>query len=340
MLVQNFSFGTRISSIFYSNSTNFSRKIGQFSDFNSNHPQLRLQSDIRFFSDATIYSNRATCTLIPGDGPGIDLARSLQDIFFAAHVPVTFETVFFSELEPNKSVSLDKVVESILRNRLCVKGFLDLTNQKSVQNAKAKWRKALGLYGKIVHARSVPFLETRHKNIDIMICTEQVNGYSSVIEFEILKNVIGCSRIVNYDTYKEIVKYVFDYARKSHRKKITCVHKANIFKYSDGMFLNVGDEVSKSFSDINYEKIIVDNFCANLVAAPTEFDVVFTPNIYEDIITNIAAGLVGSSEYMTAVTFSKDCSIFEPVSMFRVFLFDVNSIFILNFSLVSIESFL
>lgn len=314
MSLKNSSFVTNIFSRYFSTVSNLSNTNRQIPDCGSYICQSRFRSGERYFSDTVKYSNRITCTLIPGDGPGIDLARSLQDIFFAAHVPVTFETIFFSEIERNKSASIDKVVSSVLKNRLCLKGLLNLTSQESNNNVNVKLRRALGLCGKIVHARSFPFLATQHKNVDIILCSEQLNGYNSLIEFQILKNVIGCSKIVSYETYKDVARYIFEYSRKNRRKKISCIHKANIFKYTDGLFLKVGEEISNTFSDIKFEQMIVDNFCRKLVATPNEFDVIFTPNIYDDIVTNIAAGLVGGSEYMTAVSFSKDCSVFEPVS--------------------------
>lgn len=269
-------------------------------------------------SNASNLNNRRICTLIPGTGPGIDLAHSLQDIFFAAHIPVGFETILLADTDNNKSAPFDLTLTSIFRNRLCLKGLLEVRSQEESQNINNKLRKALGLYGKIVHAKSVPFINTRHKNIDILICIEQIHGNYSIIEFEVLKNAIACSKIVSYGSYKNLIEQVFGHIKKNFRKKVHFIHKGNIFKIRDGLFLKACEEVSKNFPHIEYDQVIVDNCARKLVSSPHEFDVIIMPNIYEGIVTNIAAGLVGGPEYMTCVSFSDECFVFEPV---RIVLF-------------------
>lgn len=264
------------------------------------------------FSHYSKFDNRRTCTLIPGDGPGIELAHSLQDIFFAAQIPIGFETTLLSGIDCNES-AFDQAVSSIFRNRLCLKGILDTRSREAAPTLNIKLKKALGLYGKIVNAKSVPFFKTRHDNIDILICNEELHGNYSIIEFEVLKNVIACSKTVNHSIYKKFAERVFGYARGNFRKHIKFVHKGNIFKASDGLFLEACEEASKNFSNIECEKIIVDNCARQLVSIPDKFDAIILPNIYGDIITNIAAGLVGGRDYMTSVSFSDACTVFEPV---------------------------
>lgn len=239
--------------------------------------------DKKYLSNDVNFSNRRTCTFIPGDGPGIDLAYAVQDIFFAAHVPIGFESILLSDTVPHKSAPFDLAVASILRNRLCLKGVLDNSNQDK-QSLNFRLNNKLGLYGRIIQVKSMQFLESKFENIDIVISTEQVHGNYSVVEFEISDKLVGCSKTVHFDTYRKLLEHVLNYAKKNQRKTVKFVHKGNIFKLRDGFFLRACDEVSKRYSNIDCGQIIVDNCTREMVSYPEKFDVIVVPNIYEAIL--------------------------------------------------------
>lgn len=283
------------------------------------HLQLIHHNISRFLSTNSKLFNKITCSLIPGDGHGVDIANSIQDIFFAAHVPVNFETILLSEDSGHNKIPWDQGAKRILKNRVCLKG--NLGGHQDYQNINFQLNQTLRLYGKIVHTKSVPFIKSRHDKIDLLLCTEQLYGYNSVTEFDILGNIVICSKIVMRSTYENLVEDVVLYARNNHRKEITFVHKGNILKLTDGLFIKTYEKLSSG--SLKIEEIIVDNACQKLVMSPNNFDVIVLPNTYDSILTNLAAGLVGGPQFMTAVTFSKECKIFEPVCIVFVLLINI-----------------
>lgn len=189
---------------------------------------------------------RTTCTLIPGDGVGPELVYSVQEVFKAAGVPVDFETYFFSEVNPTLSAPLDDVAASISKNRVCLKGILatpDYSHTGELQTLNMKLRNALDLYANVVHVKSLPGVKCRHQNIDCVIIREQTEGEYSALEHEGVKGVVECLKIVTAKKSQRIAKFAFDYATKNNRRKVTAVHKANIMKLGDGLFLRSCEEV-------------------------------------------------------------------------------------------------
>ena len=189
---------------------------------------------------------RVACTLIPGDGVGPELVYSVQELFKNAGVPIDFETFFFSEVNPTLSAPLEVVAESIARNRVCLKGILatpDYSHTGELQTLNMKLRNKLDLYANVVHVKSLPGVNTRHQNIDCVIIREQTEGEYSALEHESVKGVVECLKIVTEIKSKKIAKFAFDYATKNNRRKVTAVHKANIMKLGDGLFLKSCEEV-------------------------------------------------------------------------------------------------
>lgn len=282
---------------------------------------------------AHLSARSITCTLIPGDGPGISLAHSLQDIFSAAHIPVGFETIHLTTVEPDKAAPVELAIGSILRNGLCIKGIGDNRKQTDRGNIDTKLKEELGIYGKIINAKSVPFVRTRHHSIDMLICTERVGGDEHIVEYKLLNDSVLCLKTVQYETYRKLAHRIFRYAKQFNRKKIHFIHKATIFKLGDGVFLNACRGANKRFSNLKVYEILVDNCAAQLVMHPDKFDVLLVPNIYADILVNLAAGLVGGAEYMTAASFSDSCIIFEPVGIFECeFLYFVLKSYLIAFT--------
>ncbi|KAG1655689.1 Isocitrate dehydrogenase [NAD] subunit beta, mitochondrial [Nymphon striatum] len=255
------------------------------------------------------------CTLIPGDGVGPDLMRSVKDVFQAANVPVEFDEYFLSEINHSMSAPFDDVVDSIKSNAIVIKGLIQSPHTNRVdelQTLNMKLRRALDLFANVVHIRSLDGINSRHKNLDFVIIREQTEGEYSALEHESVKGVIECLKIVTKEKSDRIAKFAFDYATKHGRKTVTAVHKANIMKLGDGLFLKCCEEISHLYPKIKFENMIIDNCCMQLVSNPHQFDVLVMPNLYGNIIDNLAAGLVGGAGLVPGASFSCDSVLYEP----------------------------
>lgn len=258
---------------------------------------------------------RTKCTLIPGDGVGPELMYSVQEVFKAAGVPVDFEPFFFSEVNPTLSASLEDVSKSIATNGICLKGILatpDYSHTGELASLNMKLRRELDLYANVVHVKSLPGVKCRHQNVDAVIIREQTEGEYSALEHECVKGVVECLKIVTKAKSERIAKFAFDYATKNKRKRVTAVHKANIMKLGDGLFLRCCQEIAKLYPRIEFETMIVDNCTMQMVSNPTQFDVMVTPNLYGNIVDNLASGLVGGAGVVAGASYSSDCVVFEP----------------------------
>ncbi|XP_008545677.1 isocitrate dehydrogenase [NAD] subunit beta, mitochondrial [Microplitis demolitor] len=278
---------------------------------------------VRSFSSSKVHRQEAAversaktkCTLIPGDGVGPELVLSVQQVFEAANVPVEFEPYFLSEVNPTLSAPLEQVSNSIARNKVCLKGILatpDFSHTGELQTLNMKLRKNLDLYSNVVHVKSLPGVKSRHQNVDCVIIREQTEGEYSALEHESVTGVVECLKIVTAAKSQRIAKFAFDYAVKNNRKKVTCVHKANIMKLGDGLFLKSCSEIAKLYPRIEFETMIVDNCTMQMVSNPHQFDVMVTPNLYGNIVDNIASGLVGGAGVVAGASYSAECVVFEP----------------------------
>ncbi|KAI9584494.1 isocitrate dehydrogenase [NAD] subunit beta, mitochondrial [Glossina fuscipes] len=259
--------------------------------------------------------NRTTCTLIPGDGVGPELVQCLQEVFKSADVPVDFECYFLSEVNPVLSAKLEDVIASIRKNKVCIKGVLatpDYSNVGELQSLNMKLRNELDLYANVVHARSLPGVKTRYQDIDIVVIREQTEGEYSALEHESVPGIVECLKIITAKKSTRIAKFAFDYAIKNSRKKVTSVHKANIMKLGDGLFLKSCEDMAKLYPRIEFQKMIVDNTTMQIVSHPHQFDVLVTPNLYGSIIDNLFAGIVGGAGLVAGASYSPDTVVFEP----------------------------
>lgn len=257
---------------------------------------------------------RTTCTLIPGDGVGPELLYSVQEVFKAAGVPVDFEQKFFSEVQPLMSVALEDVADSIARNGICLKGSLttpDYSHTGDLQSLNMKLRRKLDLYANVVHVKSMPGVKCRHNNVDMIIIRESTEGEYSALEHESVKGVVECLKIITADKSRRIAKFAFDYATKHGRRKVTAVHKANIMKLGDGLFLRCCEEVAALYPKIKFESMIIDNCTMQLVSKPRQFDVMVMPNLYGDIIDNLASGIIGGAGVVPGASYSSNCVVYE-----------------------------
>uniref|UniRef100_A0A6G1SCY9 Isocitrate dehydrogenase [NAD] subunit, mitochondrial n=1 Tax=Aceria tosichella TaxID=561515 RepID=A0A6G1SCY9_9ACAR len=255
------------------------------------------------------------CTLIPGDGVGPELCSAVRSVLSAISVPIEFEEFFLSEVNPSMSVPLETVVNSIKENGIALKGILSSPASSvsgDLETLNMKIRKQLDLFANVVHIRSMAGFKTKHPGLDFYVIREQTEGEYSALEHASVPGVVECLKIITEQKSRRIAKFAFDYATKHGRKRVTAVHKANIMKLSDGLFLKCCQEVSQLYPQIEFESMIIDNTCMQLVSHPQQFDVMVMPNLYGSIIDNLAAGLVGGAGVVPGASYSSDCVIHEP----------------------------
>lgn len=254
-----------------------------------------------------------TVTMIPGDGVGPELMKSVKTVFKHIGVPVQFEELFVSEVHNMESANLEEIVTSIQRNGVCIKGIISTPQDTTgeLQTTNMKFRRALDLFANVLHVQSFAGIKVRHKGLNFVVIREQIEGEYSALEHESIPGVVECLKIVTRARSERIAKFAFDYAVKNGRNKVTAVHKANIMKLGDGLFLQSCENVSKLYPSVTFESMIVDNCCMQLASNPWQFDVMVMPNLYGNIVGNLAAGLVGGAGVVPGENYSHQFAVFE-----------------------------
>ncbi|CAN6452378.1 unnamed protein product [Victoria cruziana] len=240
-------------------------------------------------------------TLIPGDGIGPLVTGAVKQAMEAMHAPVYFETY---EVHGDMESVPEEVIESIKKNKVCLKGGLATPVGGGVSSLNVQLRKELDLYASLVHCFNLTGLPTRHENVDIVVIRENTEGEYSGLEHEVVPGVVESLKVITKFCSERIAKYAFEYAYLNNRKQVTAVHKANIMKLADGLFLESCREVAKNYPGIKYNEIIVDNCCMQLVSKPEQFDVMVTPNLYGNLVANTAAGIAGGTGVMPGGSFA------------------------------------
>ncbi|KAI3950804.1 hypothetical protein MKW92_042488 [Papaver armeniacum] len=247
-------------------------------------------------------------TLIPGDGIGPLVTGAVEQVMEAMHAPIYFEKF---EVHGDMPKVPDEVMESIKKNKVCLKGGLATPVGGGVSSLNVELRKELDLFASLVNCFNLPGLATRHENVDIVVIRENTEGEYAGLEHEVVDGVVESLKVITKFCSERIAKYAFEYAYLNNRKKVTAVHKANIMKLADGLFLESCREVAKKYPGIQYNEIIVDNCCMQLVSKPEQFDVMVTPNLYGNLVANTAAGIAGGTGVMPGGNVGADHAIFE-----------------------------
>ncbi|KAI5647716.1 hypothetical protein M9H77_33721 [Catharanthus roseus] len=247
-------------------------------------------------------------TLIPGDGIGPLVTGAVEQVMEAMHAPVYFEK--YDVHGDMKSVP-QEVFDSIRKNKVCLKGGLKTPVGGGVSSLNVQMRKELDLYASLVHCFNLQGLPTRHDNVDIVVIRENTEGEYSGLEHEVVPGVVESLKVMTKFCSERIAKYAFEYAYLNNRKKVTAVHKANIMKLADGLFLESCREIANKYPSIKYNEIIVDNCCMQLVSKPEQFDVMVTPNLYGNLVANTAAGIAGGTGVMPGGNVGADHAVFE-----------------------------
>lgn len=264
-----------------------------------------------------VYFGKHTVTLIPGDGIGNEMADSVKAIFAAANVPIEFEQFDLSgNVKDVDEKLLKKAMDSIRRNKVALKGILYTPIGKHGHTSLNVFlRKDLDIFASISIIKNMKGnWETRAKNVDLAIIRENTEGEYSGLEHAPVPSVVESLKVVTRAKTERIAKFAFDFALKNGRKKVTAIHKANIMKLGDGLFLNTCRAVAKEYesSGIKFEDMIVDNAAMQLVSKPSQFDVIVCGNLYGNILSNIGASLIGGPGIVPGANIGRDYAVFEP----------------------------
>ncbi len=273
-------------------------------------------------------------TLIPGDGIGPEISDATRRVLEATGVKFNWEVVHAGmDVIPQYGTPLpDHVLDSIRKNKVAIKGPITTPVGSGFRSVNVAIRKALDLYTCLRPCKSYEGIPSRYQNVDLVIVRENMEDLYAGIEFErgsewaaklkqmlkdkgekLIREDAGFSiKMISETGTRRIVKYAFEYARKYGRKKVTAVHKANILKFSDGLFLAVARDVATAYPDIEFEDRIVDNMTMQLVKNPQQFDILVCPNLYGDILSDLCAGLVGGLGVAPGGNIGDDYAVFEP----------------------------
>lgn len=274
-------------------------------------------------------------TLIPGDGTGPEITAATCRVLEATGVRFEWDIrqAGAEMLEKHGVVLPEEVIDSIKRTKVGLKGPITTPVGKGQRSANVTLRKRLDLYANLRPAKTYRGLRSRYENIDLVIVRENTEDLYAGIEFqrgtpehdEIVSLIARTTghrldpnsalsiKYISVAATRRIVKFAFDYARANGRRKVTVVHKANIMRLSDGLFLTTAHEVAKEYHDIQYEDRIVDNMCMQLVQKPEYYDVLVLPNLYGDIISDLSAGLIGGLGVAPGANIGSQYAVFEPV---------------------------
>jgi isocitrate dehydrogenase (NAD+) len=256
-------------------------------------------------------------TLIKGDGIGPSIMDTAVRIIDATGVAIDWQVAEagMGAYEKHGTPLPDATVASIEQNRVAFKGPLTTPMGKGFRSINVALRKQFDLYANVRPARSWQGVETPFKDIDMVVVRENTEGLYSGIEHYVGRNQEAAEaiKVITREGCDRIIEYAFRYARDNNRKKVTLVHKANILKLTCGMFLDAGAVIAKQYPDIEYNEMIVDATCMHMVINPHQFDVIVTTNLFGDILSDLAAGLVGGLGLIPGANIGKDAALFEAV---------------------------
>lgn len=256
-----------------------------------------------------------TITLINGDGIGPEISNAVTEIIKASGLDINWEiqTAGTDVIEKEGTPLPDRVIDSIKKNKVALKAPVTTPIGKGFRSVNVQLRKDLDLYANLRPCKNLPNVKTRYENVDLVIVRENTEDLYAGIEEKINNDTMHSIKVITREASERICRFAFEYAVKNNRKEVACVTKANIMKLSDGLFLECYRKVSQEYPQIQQREILVDNLCMQLVQNPTQFDVLVLPNLYGDIVSDLAAGLIGGLGVAQGANIGKDCAVFEPV---------------------------
>ncbi len=260
-------------------------------------------------------TSKSIC-LIPGDGIGPEVISAAVEVIDAVLPNIEWITLSAGGTHAEKTgeVIPKKTIEAIQQYRLALKGPITTPIGKGFTSANVTLRKLFDLYAAVRPVRSIEGIKTKYDSVEIVVIRENTEGLYSGIEHEVVPGVVESLKIATRKGCERIARYAFDYAKKNKRKKVTVFHKANIMKLSDGLFLDCARKVHKEFApSVEYQELIIDNGCMQLVRDPAVFDVLLLENLYGDVVSDLCSGLIGGLGVVPGANIGDDCAIFESV---------------------------
>src|SRR5215207_4479593 len=254
-------------------------------------------------------------TLIPGDGIGPEVASNVVRIIEASGVEIQWETHYAGAqaLEKFGETLPQELLDSILRNKVALKGPITTPIGKGFTSVNVGLRKTLDLYANLRPVRALPNVPCRYPELDLVVVRENTESLYAGLEHIVVPGVVESLKIITEKASTRIARYAFAFARGEGRKKVTCVHKANIMKLSDGLFLECFRNVARDYPEIEADDKIVDNACMQLVMRPEQFDVMLLENLYGDIVSDLCAGLIGGLGLVPGANIGELGAVFEAV---------------------------
>jgi isocitrate dehydrogenase (NAD+) len=254
-------------------------------------------------------------TLIPGDGIGPEVTEAVVRILNAAGVSIEWDTHQAGVLAVERTGQTLPVelIDSIRRNKVALKGPVTTPIGSGFTSVNVGLRKALDLYANLRPVWNLPGVAARFQGVDLVIVRENTEDLYAGLEHIVVPGVVESLKIITEKASTRIAKFAFEHARRHGRKRVTAIHKANIMKQSDGLFIDCARRVARDYTDIVYDERIVDAACMHLVMKPEQFDVLLLPNLYGDIVSDLCAGLVGGLGVVGAANFGLECAVFEAV---------------------------
>ena len=256
-----------------------------------------------------------TITLIPGDGIGPEVTEAVLSILTAAGVSIQWEAHLAGvlALERTGQTLPIELIDSIRRNTVALKGPVATPIGTGFTSVNVGLRKALDLYANLRPVANLPGVESRFQDVDLIIVRENTEDLYAGLEHTVVPGVVESLKIITERASTRIARFAFEHARRHGRRRVTAIHKANIMKQSDGLFLESARRVARDHADITYDERIVDAACMQLVMKPSQFDVLLLPNLYGDIVSDLCAGLVGGLGVVPAANLGTEIAVFEAV---------------------------
>jgi len=256
-----------------------------------------------------------TITLLPGDGIGPEVTAATVRVLEAAGAKFEWEhhAAGAEALSRHGDPLPEEVLESIVRNRVALKGPITTPVGRGFQSVNVRLRRALDLYANLRPARTLPGVPSRFSGVDLVIVRENTEGLYSGIEHEVVPGVIESLKVITEKASLRVAQFAFDYARSHGRKRVTTVHKANILKLGDGLFLDCARRTAADFPEIAHDDRIIDNLCMQLVIRPETYDMLLLENLYGDIVSDLCAGLVGGLGVVPGANIGEVGAVFEAV---------------------------
>ncbi|MGB3051496.1 MAG: isocitrate/isopropylmalate dehydrogenase family protein [Polyangiales bacterium] len=255
--------------------------------------------------------------LIPGDGIGPEVAAATTRVLRAAEAPLEWveHHAGVAALETIGEVLPEGTLDAVREHGLALKGPCTTPVGKGFTSVNVQLRKRLDLYAAVRPVRNLPGIETRYQDVDLVVIRENTEGLYSGIENEVTKGVVTSLKVATEHASRRIAHWAFRYARDRGRKKVTVMHKANIMKLTDGMYIRCAREIreEEGFTDIEYEEVIIDAGCMKLVQDPTQFDVLLLENLYGDVLSDLCAGFVGGLGVVPGANIGVEYAVFEAV---------------------------